>query len=108
LKLINNNKLTYTRPEQLRGNINNNGAHKYNNDNNTTPIFIGYKNNTKNTDDGRRRLAHEKIKMLYSSKYILISEIRNGITLKYFNLRTNAVKQFQKEDGQVWPKHVAV
>jgi hypothetical protein len=36
----NNNKVTYTRLDQLRGNTHANGAYK-NNDNNSTPIFIG-------------------------------------------------------------------
>jgi hypothetical protein len=40
LIINNNSKVTYTRLEQLRGNLHTNGAHKNNNDN-TTLIFIG-------------------------------------------------------------------
>jgi hypothetical protein len=42
--------LLYTRLEQLRGDIHTNGApHKNNNDNNTTPIYIGLNNTTQKT-----------------------------------------------------------
>jgi hypothetical protein len=45
---INNNKVTYTGLEQLRGNIPTNGAHK-NNNYNTTPRLIALNKTTQKT-----------------------------------------------------------
>jgi hypothetical protein len=56
---------TYTRLEQLHGNIHTNGTHK-NNESNTMPIFIGLHKTQRNMDDASR--------VMFPSKCILMSE----------------------------------
>jgi hypothetical protein len=63
-------KATYIRLEQLQGNIHAIGAHKYNNDNATTPIFIVLQKTTQT--HGRRKKKEAQGRLIFSSKYILM------------------------------------
>jgi hypothetical protein len=69
------NDSTYTRLEQLHGNIHTNGAHK-NNDSNTTPIFIGLYKTQRNMDAASR--------VTFPSKCILMSEQRKWNNIGIF------------------------
>jgi hypothetical protein len=76
-------------------------------------MFIGLNKTTQKHGRRKRKIEREKIKS-YVLKQMYFSVIdENAIALKYFDLRTSSVWRFRKserlpEDGQVWPKHVAV
>jgi hypothetical protein len=82
--------VTDTRLDKLLGNIYTNGAHKNNNDNNTTPIFRGLHKTTQKNRRRNRKVAQEKIKSDVLRQMYLNVNNENAITLDYFNLRTNA------------------
>jgi hypothetical protein len=62
-----------------------------NNDNNTTPIFIGLHKTTQKHGRRKTKVVQEKIKRdVLRQMYFNVND-ENAVTLEYFNLRTNAV-----------------
>jgi hypothetical protein len=82
IKIVIKNKVTYTRREQLRGNIHTNGAYKNSNDN-TTPIAIGLNKTTQKTrtsqEEGSARKDKERC---VKQMYLNVSD--ENMTLEYF------------------------
>jgi hypothetical protein len=79
--------VTYIRLEQQHTN----GAHKNNNDNNTTPIFIGLNKTTQKTRTPQEEGMQIKIRSdVLKHMYFNVKE-GNVVALEYFNLRANAV-----------------
>jgi hypothetical protein len=72
--------------------VHTNVAHK-NNNNNTTPMFVGLNNTKKTRMPQEKKKAQERIKS-YVLKQMYFSLDKNAIALKYYDLRTSAVWQF--------------
>jgi hypothetical protein len=68
-------------------------AHKNNNDNNTTPVFIGLNETTQQIrtqeeEGSATKIMSDVLKQMYA--YFIVND-ENALTLEYFNLTTNAV-----------------
>jgi hypothetical protein len=72
------------------------GAHGNNNDN-TTPMFMGLNKTTQKHERRKRKTARERIKSyVLKQMYFSVNDKNATIALNYFDLRTSALWRFRK------------